>query len=96
MINSTARLLLALAKIELAVVTPILDGEMQHHSKRGSTRHKKDREMQRVGFIIAHCSVMLLSAKINRGKGTDQEENLLKELNNKYAKLGKHQNLTYL
>eukprot|EP00957_Ditylum_brightwellii_P054521 4130525-Ditylum_brightwellii.AAC.1 len=73
MVDYLANLLLTMTRRVPAIVTPILDGATRHHSKRDSTRRVADREKNRIEAIVARCSALAISSKINRGERTEDD-----------------------
>eukprot|EP00957_Ditylum_brightwellii_P044791 3397879-Ditylum_brightwellii.AAC.1 len=70
-----------------AVVTPLLDGEARHHSKREPTKQKAKQEKYQIDLMAACCFAVVSPSKIYGGEGTVEEERTLKEWSKKSSKL---------
>eukprot|EP00957_Ditylum_brightwellii_P115928 8842517-Ditylum_brightwellii.AAC.1 len=83
----TATSLNALARKIPSIVNPILGGEKLYQSTCNPTKCIAAREKKQADSIVSRCKATVLSNKINMGDGKEGDEDHLKELNDKSAKL---------
>eukprot|EP00957_Ditylum_brightwellii_P135406 10324767-Ditylum_brightwellii.AAC.1 len=56
-----------------AVVTPMLGGEARHYSKKDLTKWKAKKEKDWIDLMVAHCSAVALSSKMDGDKATVED-----------------------
>ena len=85
-----AKFLVTLAQAGGFIVSPILDGDSRHHSKRATTSRNAKYEQNRIGAIQARFKALAISSKINNGQASENDREELCKLNTKAEKLEKY------
>ena len=83
----TVKFLVTLTQVGGFVVTPVLDGDYCHHSKRASTKRRTLCKISRINAVQTRFKALSVSSKTNSGTVTQEEKKEFDELNSKAEKL---------